>query len=232
DIKFKFPIWESTEIGSLIADAIKEYVNTQPDDDTPKAQIALVQAGCFKRGLDKGTLQAEFIQDFVMPFTPHMLKAKISGQDILDAINGTANSIHAVNDIGIMQVSGLKYTIDAKKPAGQRVDPKTVLVEKDGKYVPIDLDEKYIVAYDNFLRSGQEVFGSLANGELVANYEHGNPIGLIEYIKNHQDDEHLGDKNYADRINVTNMPQEPLSIKKILGWFGIKSKEFVIECDA
>lgn len=232
EIKFAYPIWESTEIGSLIADAVKDYANSQEDDDTPNAEIALIQAGCFKRGLDKGTLQAEFIQDFVMPFTPHVVKTKITGQDIIDSLNGTANSIHSVNDIGIMQVSGLKYTIDVKKPEGQRVDTKSVLVEKDGKYEAIDPNKEYIVAYDNFLRSGQEVFSSLANGELLKEYTHGNPVALTEYIEKHKDDDHIGDKNYKERINVTNMPKEPLSIKKILGWFGIKPKEFIIECDA
>lgn len=232
EIKFKFPIWQSTEIGSLIADAIKDYANTQPDDNTPKAEIALVQAGCFKRGLDKGSLTAEFIQDFVMPFTPHIVKTKITGQDIIDSLNGTANSIHSINDIGIMQVSGLKYNIDVKKPEGQRVDPKSVLVERNGIYEAIDPSKEYITVYDNFLRSGQEVFHSLANGELINEYRHGNSVGLINYIEKHKNDDHIGDKNYKQRINVINMPKEPLSIKKILSWFGIKQKEFIIECEA
>ena len=227
-----WPIWGATQTGSIIADAVKNLTSINIDSFLPKTDIALVQAGCFKRGLEKGPLYAEYIEDFVVPFNPHIVKVQITGQAILDTLNHTAECVNKTEDIGVMQVSGLKYTIDMSKPLNQRVSAKSVFVEQNGKFVPLNLNKTYIAAYDKFLLSGQEGFKALKNVKVLKEYENlSNAEAYIQYLKENMNNPDKLNINLKERIMVKNMPRKPITLNSIYDWIGIIRREKIIHCD-
>lgn len=223
-----WPQWQSCPTGSLIADAVKKMTNSHPDKDTHQTQIALINPDSYKRGIERGALYAEYIKDFVIPFSTPIVKVKLSGKNLLEALNNSANCVNNKTSPGILQVSGLKYTIDLKRPESKRVPANLVLVNENGKYVPLDLNKNYIVAYDKFLHAGNECFTPLKHGELLEIFDKSSSAeALINYIIN-SGGSALHSADHKKRIRILNNPREPLSLNKILGWFGISNKDIIV----
>lgn len=135
-------------IANFIADAVRAKTG---------AEIALFQSFAVRDNIEKGNITDRDI-DEVLPFIDAVHLTQITGQDILDALNQGAQSFVRKNKRpGILQVSGLKYTIT---PDGKAIDVQ--VQQKDGQLVPLDLNKEYNVAYDQYLVKGEEGFTSLA----------------------------------------------------------------------
>jgi 2',3'-cyclic-nucleotide 2'-phosphodiesterase (5'-nucleotidase family) len=135
-------------IANFIADAVRKKTG---------AQIALFQSFAVRDTVDKGDIRERDI-DEVLPFIDAVHILKITGQDVIEALNNGSKTVVSKNGRpGILQVSGLKYTIS---PEGKAVN---VMVEQqDGSYVPLNPAQEYTVAYDQYLIKGAEGFSSLA----------------------------------------------------------------------
>ena len=169
-----------TAIGNLCADAYRAVA---------QSDIAMVNGGGIRANLPLGDITyADIIN--VHPFGNILCKVKTTGQQILDCLEFACRSTRnvykegqkAVGESGGFQhVSGLKFTIDTSIPTSVITDDKgmfagvtgarrvkDVLVEKDGKWVPIDPKATYTLASHNYmLKQGGDGFNMFQNDELL-----------------------------------------------------------------
>ncbi|MBO4704741.1 MAG: bifunctional metallophosphatase/5'-nucleotidase [Spirochaetaceae bacterium] len=169
-----------TAIGNLCADAYRAVA---------QSDIAMVNGGGIRANLPLGDITyADIIN--VHPFGNILCKVKTTGQQILDCLEFACRSTRnvykegqkAVGESGGFQhVSGLKFTIDTSVPSSVVTDEKgmfagvtgarrvkDVLVEKDGKWVPIDPKATYTLASHNYmLKQGGDGFNMFEKDELL-----------------------------------------------------------------
>jgi len=162
-----------TNLGNFVADVLREAVG---------ADIGLTNGGGIRASIDTGDITLREIYT-VLPFDNVLVGVELTGAQILAALEHSV-SAYPEQLGGFLQVSGLSFTYDATKPAGQRVVEVTV----GGQ--PLDLNKVYRVATNDFLAAGgdgyemflgaRQFYGSqLADGEflrdVVAAYilEHG-----------------------------------------------------------
>ena len=129
-----------SDIGNLVADALRAWAN---------ADIAFMNSGGIRSNLRAGELIYSDIFE-VSPFENYPAVVEMTGQQIIDALRATTGG-----DRGILQVSGLRYTIDegrdADKPPAQRNRVASVMLE-NGE--PLDPAKIYTVVMPDFLAHG------------------------------------------------------------------------------
>ena len=169
-----------TAIGNLCADAYRAVA---------QADIGMVNGGGIRANLPLGDITyADIIN--VHPFGNILCKVVATGQQILDCLEFACRSTQkiykegnkAVGESGGFQhVSGLKFTIDTSIKSTVTTDStgmfsgvagarrvKDVMVEKDGKWVPIDPNGTYTLASHNYmLKQGGDGFNMFQNDELL-----------------------------------------------------------------
>jgi 5'-nucleotidase len=125
---------EST-IGDLLADALRTAYS---------ADVGIMNSGGIRDELPAGELL--YAHMFALsPFDNYPAAVKLSGAQIIEFLRATSNGVR-----GIMQVSGLRYTIDAGKPVGSNRLVEVTLA--DGS--PLDPQKLYTVAMPDFLSAG------------------------------------------------------------------------------
>jgi 2',3'-cyclic-nucleotide 2'-phosphodiesterase (5'-nucleotidase family) len=157
-------------IANFVADAIRAKTG---------ADIALFQSWAVRDTIKQGPITERDI-DELLPFIDSQHVSRITGQDVIDALNHGAHTyLDAGGRPGILQVSGLKYNINVN---GQ-VD--NVLVQQpNGSYAPINPNQEYNVAYDQFLIKGAEGFTSLAKPtSVIKAFMEANADIVKEYIR-------------------------------------------------
>ena len=152
-----------TAIGDLCADAYRAVADTD---------IAFVNGGGIRATIKKGDITtANMIS--VHPYGNYLCSCYATGAEILDALEHSVANTQAVaaqdgkavgESGGLLQVSGLKFTIDTSIPSSVKKDDKglfvdvegerkvkDVYVEKDGEWVPLDPEATYTVACHNYM---------------------------------------------------------------------------------
>ncbi len=136
-----------SSLGDLLTDAMRWSIGTD---------IALFNSGGIRANLRAGDLLYSDLFE-VSPFDNYPTVVTLTGAQIAEALRITGNG-----ERGILQVSGLKYTIDAARgldqPAAQR-DRIVSITLPDGR--PIDLKATYTVAMPDFLVAGGEGLSDL-----------------------------------------------------------------------
>ena len=127
-------------LGDLIADALREYAATD---------FAIMNSGGIRAELPANELTyAEIFA--VSPFDNFPAVVTMTGAEIVEMLRLTSTGIR-----GLMQVSGLHYTIDAgkdnDKPPAER--NRIVSVTRDDG-TPLDMDKLYTVAMPDFIAAG------------------------------------------------------------------------------
>ncbi|CUX59371.1 LysM peptidoglycan-binding domain-containing protein [Rhizobium oryzihabitans] len=145
-------------MGNLVADATLARVKDQG------ITIAFANSGGLRASIDAGDVSMGEVLT-VLPFQNTVATFQLKGEDIRAALE---NGVSQIDDGAgrFMQVSGLKYSFDRSKPAGSRI----VSVEvKDGEtFVPLDPAKTYIVAANNYVRTGGDGFKVFATKAINA----------------------------------------------------------------
>ena len=127
-------------LGVLISDALREYGSTD---------FAFMNSGGIRAEMPARELTYADIFA-VSPFDNFPAVVTMTGAEIVETLRLTSTGVR-----GLMQVSGLRYTIDAEKdndkPVAQRNKIVTVTKE-DGS--PLELDKLYTVAMPDFIAAG------------------------------------------------------------------------------
>lgn len=146
-----------TAIGNFIADVYREALQTD---------VYLINGGAIRDSFHAGDITFRDVLA-VQPFMNTLSSARVSGQQILDALEFGARKTESIivfdeKEAGesgaFMQVSGLKYTIDTSVPSSVEIDEnglmsgiagerrvKDVYILENGEYVPLDPEKTYLV---------------------------------------------------------------------------------------
>jgi 5'-nucleotidase len=134
-------------LGNLIADAQRWKMGTD---------LAFMNPGGIRANLSAGEVTWGELYT-IQPFGNNLVKMKLSGSQIDTLLEQQWKDQPYPR---ILQVSGLSYTWDPKKPAGERVDPADVFVNGQ----PLELNKTYIVTVNSFLAEGGDKFSVLKEG--------------------------------------------------------------------
>ena len=152
----------------------------------------------------------------------------VSGQQILDALEWGAKDVTvdgAVENGGFLQVSGLKYTIDATIPSTVQQDDNgvwtggptgdylvtdvQVLNKETGAYEPLDLTGSYNLAgYNYTLRDLGDGFAMFDGAVNVLDYVMEDYMVLAGYVSSFQDGVVTGYAETQDRISIVTETQQ------------------------
>ena len=163
DIAWSSPLVRTQEspLGNLAADALRDYCD---------ADIAIQNGGGIRAGLTAGDVTVGDI--FAMlPFDNKVTLVEVTGQTVWDALeNGVSGYPDTYGQFP--QVSGIHYTFDGSKPAGERIVSVTL---PDG--TPLDMEGWYTLACNDFMCGGGDGYtmfnvlnpedGGDGNGEMA-----------------------------------------------------------------
>lgn len=131
-------------LGNLVADALRWRSG---------AQVALMNGGGMRGGLDAGILLRGSVLEF-LPFTNRMTTFRLSGADLQLALENGVSHVNESSGTGrFPQVSGIRYTYDYSQPVFSRIVSVDILGD-DGEYTPLDPKATYTVATNDFARKG------------------------------------------------------------------------------
>lgn len=156
---------EETNLGNLITDAMVWLTG---------ADCAITNGGGIRASVPAGDItKGDVIQ--VLPFGNYIVTKKVSGADIKAALeHGTSAYPELLG--GFPHVSGITYTIDTSRPAGDRV------VDICIKDKPIDLHERYTLATNDFMAAGGDNYTMFAD-DAIENEYGGLDEAVIAYVQ-------------------------------------------------
>ncbi|EJL52430.1 5'-nucleotidase/2',3'-cyclic phosphodiesterase-like hydrolase [Rhizobium sp. CF122] len=167
---------EECSMGNLVADAMLDRGKSQG------MTIAIQNGGGLRASIDAGDItQGEVIT--VLPFQNTLATFQLTGAEIRKALENGLSQIE--QGAGrFPQVSGLKYTFDRTKPAGNRL--VSVEAKEGDAFVPLDDAKTYGVVTNNFMRAGGDGYSIFETAGKNA-YDFGPDLADVtaEYIAAH-----------------------------------------------
>lgn len=162
--------------GSLIADAMLEYARPFG------GQVALCNGGSVRAALPSGDISRGDLLS-VIPFGNTLVMREITGERLLAALE------HGVSEEGgqgprLLHTAGLRYVVDAARPAGSRIVRAEILDEKDTA-TPLDLKARYVIVTIEYLARGGDAYEMLKDSKVIPSPE---PIDITvveDYLKKH-----------------------------------------------
>ena len=126
-------------LGEWVCEIMKDKVGVQ---------IAMTNGGGLRTNIPAGDVTAGKLYE-VMPFDNTLYTMKLSGADV------KANIEHGImnEDIGWVQISGVKVTYNPEAEAGNRI---TSMVLEDG--TPIEMNKYYTVVTNDFMFTGGDKY--------------------------------------------------------------------------
>ena len=133
-----------TNLGNFIADAYRKLHN---------ADVGLVNGGSIRSNTTygPGAITRRDIQT-LMPFGNHVMKVSLSGALLKEALENGVSRLGDEEAGRFLQVSGMTYAYDGRKPPGSRVSQ--ILI--GGK--PLDLKKSYTAGISDYLVNGGDDF--------------------------------------------------------------------------
>jgi len=157
---------KESNLGNLVADALAWVVD---------ADIALQNGGGVRASIKQGPITLKDAYT-VLPFDNRIVVIEATGDTIWKALeNGVTPYPSAAGQF--LQVSGMKYTFDAAKPAGSRIVSVTVGDK------PIELNKVYRVVANDFLTGGGDFYTMLAECEVVLDTKLWLRDAFTEYVR-------------------------------------------------
>jgi 5'-nucleotidase len=143
---YEKPIIRSQE--SALADTIADILRAVSGTD-----IAFVNAGNIRAPIEPGDISYRDLQA-VMPYANTVVQANVPGSIIREALEFSA-SLYGTEDGGFLQLSGISYSFNPDREAGQRVTRITVGEE------PLDDDKTYSLTTFDFIAAGGDGYTML-----------------------------------------------------------------------
>jgi len=137
-----------TNLGNLIADIMRHASG---------ADVTIINGGGIRTSIKKGEIRVKDVYS-VSPFDNYIVAIKLTGKQIREALEHGVSAVEE-EEGRFPQVSGLSFKYSPSNKRGSRV--QEVLIA--GK--PIDPDQEYIVATNDFLAAGGD--GYKAFGEAI-----------------------------------------------------------------
>ena len=147
---------EECAAGNLLTDVLMWSAR----DATP--DIAVINGGSIRSTIPKGQISLAGVFE-ALPFQNTVSTFKLIGKDVRSMLEtGVSRSDNRQNDgTGrFLQVSGIKFRWDPKKPVGARVSDVEVR-GRGGKYAPLKDNKEYVIVTVDFIRRGGDGFDIL-----------------------------------------------------------------------
>jgi len=181
-------------LGNLIADAMRQFAGSD---------MAVMNSGGIRSDLPAGQLTYGDIFA-ISPFDNYPTVLTMTGAQVIELLKVTSSGAR-----GILQVSGLRYTLDAAKDADKPLGDRNRLVSvtlSDGS--PVDPEKLYTVAMPDFLATGgdgaQPVTSTIPRQRVKTSYLKPIRDVLIEIF--HRQPQPL-EPMVEGRITVLNLPE-------------------------
>ena len=160
-----------TNIGNFCADAFRKVLKTD---------VAMINGGGIRADLPPGDVTYNHLLS-VFPFNNTACTATLTGQQLLDALEFSVSFLPEENG-SFMQVSGMKFEVDASVPSpvvvdsiglfqyvaegNRRVGGLQVWDMKSESYLPVDLKKQYTLASFNYMLKNLGCAGIFSYAEL------------------------------------------------------------------
>jgi 2',3'-cyclic-nucleotide 2'-phosphodiesterase (5'-nucleotidase family) len=163
---------ESTA-GNLLTDVCRHVTG---------ASMAFYNSGGIRQDIMPGNITIGLVFEMI-PFESNIVTVDLTGKNIKDLMERSAILQGEIDQSGepskgSLQISGIKVTVDRKKPVGKRV----ISMELEDK-TPIETDKFYNVATINFLAEGGDGYIYFKEGKNLKNTFINPRDALIEWIK-------------------------------------------------
>lgn len=161
---------------NFLADAERSELDTD---------LVMINAGNIRACIEEGPITNRDLQ-VITPFDNKLWIVNMSEKELVDALKVSGNSLTTVdNTPGILQFSGLKYTISK---SGKIQD--ATFVDKNGKETPIDINnpnpfKTYRVVVDDFIAKGGNGYLSGRRDNVEKKFDFDKNKVIIDYLKKH-----------------------------------------------
>jgi 5'-nucleotidase len=146
---------QETNVGDFIADAFRAETT---------ADVAFVNGGIIRADeiIRPGPLTMRHVLS-LLPFKNRVVKLEVTGSTLREVLeHGVARSAEDAEPGRFPQVSGIRFTFDASRPAGSRI----VSLKVNGK--PLDEKRKYMLATTDYVAiDGGDGYAMLKNGRVL-----------------------------------------------------------------
>ena len=149
-----------TNVGNLITDAFR---------NATRADVAVINGGSIRADtiISPGRLTTRDLLS-ILPFKNKVVKLEITGARLRAVLeHGVARSAEDAEPGRFPQVSGIRFTFNASRPAGARVIDVTV------NRLPLDENKKYTLATTNFLAEGGDGYAALQEARVLITPDQG-----------------------------------------------------------
>ncbi|WP_251027621.1 5'-nucleotidase C-terminal domain-containing protein [Bacillus sp. ISL-41] len=138
---------QESNLGNLITDGML-YTAKKIN---PETVIALTNGGGIRESIDAGDITLGEVRT-TMPFSNTLGIMKLKGSELLTALEHSVSIAPEANG-AFLHVSGMKFSYDSSKPAGERV-VKVEVQNTDGTFTELDENKYYYTATNTFTAKG------------------------------------------------------------------------------
>jgi len=176
-------------LGDLVTDAILWQLNENssttagrgPLDSGEPYDIALLNGGSLRAPLTDTISVGDVLE--VLPFGNTIATFEITGTHIISALESGLSNWGGTSSTGrFPQVAGMRYAFDPIDPAGHRLI--SVEVKTASGYSPLNLQQVYRVATNDFMRTGGDGY-TVFRDYAIHPYDFGPPLDEVvqDYIQ-------------------------------------------------
>ncbi|MCM3574422.1 5'-nucleotidase C-terminal domain-containing protein [Mesobacillus subterraneus] len=162
---------QESNLGNLITDGMLAKAKTI----NPNTVIAVTNGGGIRASINEGDITLGEVLT-TMPFGNTLGIMNLKGSEIKAALEHSVSQAPKENG-AFLHVSGMKFSYDSSKPAGERV-VKVEVKGTDGTFTELDLAKNYLVATNTFTAKGGDGYDMFAKA-----YEEGrvSEPGFVDY---------------------------------------------------
>jgi 2',3'-cyclic-nucleotide 2'-phosphodiesterase (5'-nucleotidase family) len=199
-----------TALGNLVTDAMLAKAKVK----YPEIQIAFQNGGGIREAIPKGQITAGQVIS-VLPFGNSPVMMELTGAEIMEALEHSVSQSPAESG-AFLHVAGMKFTFDSTKNVGARV--VDVLVNQDGKFVPLEETATYFVTTNVFTAGGGDGFDVFAR---ATNEGRVSDLGEIDWeqLRDYMVEDLKGVVDPEIEGRIINLkgkePEEPITIASI-----------------
>lgn len=165
-------------LGNLLADAI--LASAKPRG----AQVAITNGGGIRSSIPAGDVTLGQVLE-VLPFSNTVAVVTLTGAELRASLEHGLSRAHDPTLSGtgrFPQIAGMRLTWNVGSAEGQRVRSLEIR-QPDGSYRPVDPTASYVVATNNFMRSGGDGYALMATGRDVYDFGQNLEDALAEQFK-------------------------------------------------
>uniref|UniRef100_A0A7S4PX53 Adenylate kinase n=1 Tax=Alexandrium monilatum TaxID=311494 RepID=A0A7S4PX53_9DINO len=158
DCRFSAIRTRETNVGNFVTDVMRAGFKTD---------LAMINSGTLRADaiIQKGPIKVRDLLS-ILPMLDELCVLELSGAQVLSILQNSVSQYPRLEG-RFLQVSGVSFTFDAARPAGERLDEDGVCIGG----APLEVSQRYRVCTLNYLRQGKDGFDALRGAMCIADGE-------------------------------------------------------------